>query len=442
MSNFFILIVIIIAIGISKYFFQRWFNPLLIYSIVWGSMLSAYELKLMPFINLSFDTWIIIIGSYLAFFLGVAICFTTKGVNFNINYRTINSKKSDFIFFNNNKFFNRIIWSLALIGLFAAIHHWWVLLEEYGSFTKIIFHAARIYRQRADGLDDNSIPYLWLGSYLAVFYAGISNAKKGKIEFVTIIAILGIILKEMARFVRSGILVGMLLYITSYIYFRYSVAADSLGKNKKSNRKIIIGAFIVISILVAAAGFVKVSRNAPDNFSGTSSSLTQFDGGAFISPSIYLYLSSHVAVLSRSITMEEKNTYWAQNTFRELYTILGIFGLHEKIGYDMPGYYIPYWTNSGSYLRDLYRDFGPLGIIWFPFFVGLFASFFWIKFYESNDIYYFLGLVNLTIVIGMSFFSYMIKSVLLSINLFFHIIIIEFSYLLYRKFTNRNQDDL
>lgn len=425
MTNILILIILTFGITISKYYFRRWFNPLFLYTIIWGVMLSAYELKLMPFIDLSNEAWIIISGSYAAFFLGTVLVFTTKGDNFNLSQPLEESQQPSFLFFDEGKTLSRITWFLALLGLYAAIDHWMILFAQYQTLEKIFYHSVRIYLTRIHD-EDQGIPYIWLASYLAIVFAGISNAKKGKIEIVTIVAILGIVLKEMARFTRSGILVGFWLFLSSFIYYRYFILSKSEKMKKQSNRKIIFGALLMVTLLVSAAGFVKVSRRAVDDFSGTSSSLTQFAGGAFISPSIYLYISSHVAVLSRAVTMGEENTYWGQNTIKPIYNLLAKFGLFEKTNDMMPAYYIPYWTNSGSYLRDLYNDYGAFGVIWGPFLLGFLSAYFWLQFYYKNDVYGLLGLVYLTVVISMSFFAFSIKGAVWSFNLVLQFFILKF----------------
>ncbi len=86
--------------------------------------------------------------------------------------------------------------------------------------------------------------------------------------------------------------------------------------------------------------------------------------------------------------MDEENKYWGQNTIKPIYNLLAKFGLFEKTNDMMPAYYIPYWTNSGSYLRDLYNDYGAFGVIWGPFLLGFLSAYFWLQFYYYYTDYF------------------------------------------------------
>jgi len=173
---------------------------------------------------------------------------------------------------------------------------------------------------------------------------------------------------------------------------------------------IIIGIGTLILLLVAGAAFVKSVRQATDSFKGTSGSLAKLEGGAFISPSIYFYASSQVGVLNQFLEADKERWSFGSNTFFTLYSALSKFDLVKQPPIYQPGYFIPNWSNTGTFLREIYSDFGFAGIFIVPYLLGLFSSCYWFKFYEEGKLSYLIILTHLYIVIAISFFVLMVRS--------------------------------
>ncbi|MCE1187961.1 MAG: hypothetical protein LWX56_02375 [Ignavibacteria bacterium] len=79
---------------------------------------------------------------------------------------------------------------------------------------------------------------------------------------------------------------------------------------------------------------------------------------------------------------------------------LSVFGLAEKPASIPPGYFIPMWTNAGTYLKDAHVDFGETGPITIPFILGFAVTLCWYKFYDSRSITWLVPLVYGFVVIG------------------------------------------
>lgn len=403
------LIVTVASIFLSKVIFRKWFNPLSFYAIIWGTMVFAYGFRLLPLVDISNEAWIAIILSYIAFIFGVLIIYTARDIYHNSEPPSA-TKNNFYILYNDGKLLKTIIWIFAVIGLFAALQHWYELLSRYGSFTEIFIHSLRVYRERIDGVESGEIPYLWLFSYIAIFLSGIYTAYKGKIEIVTVLSILGIVLKEMARFTRNGILLGMLEFIIAFILFRYMLSAQK-GRRTQSKRKLVLGSIFLILLFVVSASFIKVARNTYDDYKGASSSLSQYKGGAFISPSIYFYLTSQIAVFSRYLEVGNEKLLFAQNTLFPVYSLLSKTGVVKRPSDHNVGYFVPTWSNTATYLRDLHADYGFAGILFGPFLLGLLVTFYWYKVFYEHDLISFVILSFLLIIVGMSFFVILIKSI-------------------------------
>jgi len=56
---------------------------------------------------------------------------------------------------------------------------------------------------------------------------------------------------------------------------------------------------LILSLSIGTAVLVKTIRNPIESFQGSSVKLKEYEGGAFISPTIYLYTCSHLGVLNK-----------------------------------------------------------------------------------------------------------------------------------------------
>jgi len=406
MSIFFITVISIVVILGSKKIFGKWFNPVSLYTIIWGVMLFLYELKLIAFFDLRTNTWLIIIASFTSFLLGVITILSSRSTAGKSNIVFETCEISPPIFLDNGKVLRYTIFFLSIIGLASALQHWQVLLSEYGSVFNVLVHSYTVYRSRLTGDEPAGIiPYVWLASYFAVFLAGIYTAYKRKLTLLSTVPLIAIVLKETARLTRAGILFGLFSFIISFVLTRHLLTKDRSKKFEFKKTKLILTVLIVISIMVSGAALVKIIRNPVEEFGGTSSSLNQVKGGAFISPAIYFYASSQVGVLNQYLEKNKENVNFGYSTFFGVYTILSKFHLVEKPKTQHKGYLIPQWSNTATFLREIHADFGFAGILLIPFLIGLLATFYWFKFFETHNFIYHVTLTHLLLIIAMSFFS-------------------------------------
>lgn len=404
--SFIILIIGTSTITLSRILFGKWFNHLAIYAFVWMVMLYLYELKLVFFYELTTYTWLVILSAFLAFTLGSLTIFAARG---NIDVDKRNAIDFKRLFFDDGKKLKYVILGLAIVGILSALQHWSVLLNKYGTIPNVILNAYSIYKERASGELTGVIPYIWLVIYPSIFLAGIYTAYKGKISIITLLPFIALILKESANLSRAGILFGFSEFTASFFLFRHLLK----GHKQQSGRKKVqmtFGIITVIIIMIFGAVFVKTVRQVTDTFKGTSSSLTQLKGGVLISPSIYFYGSSQVAVLNQFLEKDVERKPFGNSTFYIAYNFLAKFGLTEEPLVIERGYYTPTWSNTATYLREIYSDFGYLGIFIVPYLLGIASSFFWIRFYQSGKLLHLVVLTHLYIVIIMSFFVYQVRS--------------------------------
>jgi len=434
MSILLTVIVGVSAIFLGKHLFHKWINHLSLYSVIWVMMITFYELKIIPYIDLTFETWVVIISSYFCFLLGI---ITLKTARDSLGRTEVTFEHSNFhidIFRDNGRLIRWFIFAFSLIGILSALQHWMVLIDEFGSVINVLINSHKIYRMRLLGEIKGVVPYLWLFGYFGIVLAGIYTAYKNRITLLTLLPLIAVILKESARFTRAGILFALLEFLLSFMFFRHLLSkrdTKTFGSNKL---KIIPSVLIIALILFLGASLVKIARNPTESFQGTQSSLTQQEGGILISPSLYFYMSSHIGVLDRYLDKDNENLIFGAQTFFTFYGILQKFNLVNRPDYQAKGYFIPYWSNSATYLRDLHSDFGHLGILLFPFLLGLLTTFFWYRFYENHQIIDLVVMIFLNLIIGFSFF----KLVMQLPNWTFGLLIVGISLMFIEK-ANRNK---
>jgi oligosaccharide repeat unit polymerase len=422
------------AIFLGKHLFQKWFNHLSLYSVIWVLMITFYELKIIPYIDLTIETWVVIISSFFCFLLGIITLTTARDALGRPKVTFEHSKFHIDIFRDNGRLIRWFIFAFSLIGILSALQHWMVLIDEFGNVMNVLINSFKIYRMRLSGEIKGVVPYLWLFGYFGVALAGIYTAYKNRITFLSLLPLIAVILKESARFTRAGILFALLEFLLSFIFFRHLLSKSETKTFGFNKLKIIPSVIVMAIILFLAASLVKIARNPTESFEGTQSSLTQYEGGILISPSLYFYMSSHLGVLDRYLEKDNENLIFGAQTFFTVYSILQNFNLVDRPDYQSRGYYIPYWSNTATYLRDLHSDFGYLGILLFPFLLGLLTTFFWCRYYENHRIIDLIVMIFLNLIIGFSFF----KLIMQLPNWTFGLLIVGISLMFIEKI-NRNK---
>jgi oligosaccharide repeat unit polymerase len=363
-------------------------------------------MKLLNYVDLIDRAWFIIIVAFISFLLGNLTFFFARMA---ANQESIPfSADLKFPIFNNKA--RLLLYALlitSIISLFAAIQNWIVLIKLFGSLETVLIKANLAYKVRIHEKIPGLIPYIATFSYSAVVLSGIYSAYKNRITLVSFLPFLAVLLKSLAMVGRVGLLMAMVLFISSYFLTKNALNPniEKTNKIKFSNKKTIVTVFAVIIFIVGSATLVKSLRGTYENFQSASKVLKQTRNNAIISPSIYLYLSSHVGVLSEYLYEDRETASWGENTFAPIYNLLSKFDLAKPVSIYLKGYYIPMWTNTGTYLREIYADFGDWGVFLIPYLLGLFMTFLWFKFYQTGNIYVLTFLIYFYLIISLGFFT-------------------------------------
>jgi oligosaccharide repeat unit polymerase len=407
MSLLVIAVIIFLGTILGKFLFKHWLNHLSLYCIVFGGSLFLYELKLLPYIDLTPYAWLLMLYAFLSFLIGILTIVSARNL-----YRKnpISVERSDIalkIFADNGTTLKITIFIFSIISLYSAIELWMIFINKFGSIPAVLLNGEVIYRMNVSGKIKGNTPYLHLLGFAAIFLSGIYTAYKKKFTLLTFFPLVSIILREIAGAGRAGMLFALMQFILSFLLFKHLLSTDLNQRFKFSKASAIVGAAILLLLFIGGSTLVKATRVSDvgsSTYSAASKELRQTRGNLIISPSLYLYLSSDVGVFCKYLSSEGERTPFGQNTFMTAYNFLGKMNIVQKPHEFQKGYYIPMWTNTGTYLRELHADFGPVGVFLGPYLLGLLITWLWFKFLEKKSLITFVFLVNLNLIVGFSFF--------------------------------------
>lgn len=418
-------ILLVLSLFLGKYFFNKHVNPISIYAFIWFGLLTFFHIKLINYDDLSNYAWIIISFSYVSFILGILVYFTAIRI-FPNKSNNENNFNLPLIFLYNGKILKYIIIVFSLIGLVGALQHWSILLEKYGSVVEVFLHLGRIRQLTTQGEIEGVLPYISSLTFVAVFFSGIYSSFKKRITLISFLPMLVIILKDTAAAGRVGILIGFLEYGLSFIltsYYLKNVNDKFTIKSRFANYFSIV---VIVLIFLSSIFIIKGLRGGSENLYGAGRNISSYSDNIFITPTLYLYFSGHVGVLSRYLEKDEETARFGENTFRFVYNILNKIGITDEAEMYQRGYNIPVWINTGTFLRELHADFGIGGTLIFLFLFGIIISFTWLNFYKTGNVNYLIFLVHLCLILAMSFLMMVTRLTHLSISLV-TIIIVNYS---------------
>ncbi len=401
MSVLFIIAFSVVIILMSRFVFKFWFNPISFYSLIWCLILTLFELKLIDYYSLEIETWTIIIVSWLLFVTGaitIYLIFPSENQRLNLEYH--NPYPVLNLDIHRLKF---ILWILNIVSLIAALYNLYLVTKITGGLLNAFIIGNLLYSYRvAEGIP-GSLPYIGSIVYTAAAFAGVYSARVQKISLVGIFPIINIIIIDFAIMGRADILIVSILSATAYF-----VTPKSSKSNKSTSsvrfRKVLL-IVVLLSVIIGGAELIRSTRSAKEGFRGSTGSLKKLSSSGIITPSIYLYFSSSIGVLNQYFIQNKEDVPIGSNMFLTLYRIFERFGVDVHAEIYQQWYKIPTPVNTGTYLRELHGDFGIPGILFGPYLLGVFSSFFWLRFKENGRfidlsfIAFFFGIIGLSFIV-------------------------------------------
>jgi oligosaccharide repeat unit polymerase len=215
--------------------------------------------------------------------------------------------------------------------------------------------------------------------------------------------LLAIILSDMAQGGRVKIIIAGILFFSAYFLTRLLPASAKTFQSISKVRRLLAMA-LVLAVMLAAIEFVRSYRGVQERFYGASKELSSFENTAFITPSIYIYLSSHAGVFNAYWKAGGEQSFPGSNTFAPLFRILSRVDLVEYTPYFTKFYNIPISSNTGTYLRELHADFGVAGILTVPYLLGFLCTLVWFRIKRQATLTSVILLAHLYVIVAFSFF--------------------------------------
>lgn len=383
--------------------FKTWINHLTIYFFVIGGLTFLFELKLLAYRNLSLTSWFFLISSTLAFLLGVMSVLSARQLNLSkVGFPRVKVESIP-LFQGDGRILKYSAIFFSLVGLLVALHRWYIMINIFGSIPAVFVNAAWVYRINVKGEIKEFIPILPSFVYVGVFLSALYTAYKGKFSFLSFFPILCIILKELTYFGRGEMLFATLEFVFTFSLTRYLLRKEENVKYKFSKANATISIILLLAIVLTAASIVRSSRGVKENIRGTSPVLKQLEDSFIFTPSVYFYLSSDLGVLDQYFRKDIESANFGENTLRGVYYLLSKLKLVDEPSFFQKGYFIPYWSNTGTWIREIHADFGFAGVIILPYIIGLISTWLWFKFFQEKKIYLLVFLVYLYIILAFSF---------------------------------------
>lgn len=399
--------------------FERWFNHLSLYSIIWGVGLALFELRLMNYIPITAEAWLIFGYAWIAFTVGsVSLLLVRNALGLPEisapNYTPLASRRE-------KRVLAFTIFFLTFVALLAVLQHWSVLLAKFGSVTNVLVSGNLIYRMRTSEQLPGMVPYLDSFGLAAAFFAGVYSARTGKIRLITLLPLLIVILEDVAQVGRAKILNAGILFFSGYFLARVP-APQALKTSMAMKGRRLLNLVIVFALLLSAAEFIRSFRRTYEALYGASQQLSKLEGAAFITPSIYMYMSSHPGVFSAYWKAGGEHPFPGSNTFAPVFRILAKFGVGEDVPDYQKFYTIPIATNTATYLRELHADFGYAGILIAPFLLGLLSTYLWLRIKTHNRFVTVAVLAHVYVVVAFTYLyqatraGYWVMTLLISVG--------------------------
>jgi len=379
-----------LTVYIGRLWFKRWFNPLSTYSALWGFCLGTYELKLIQYYPVSTSAWLYILAAWMSLYFGALTALIILGHS-RIPARCTDEKSV--------KLIRQAIIALSVIGALAVARQMQILTREFGGvITAVLASGNEIYLGKLTG-ELAFFPYIGSVLYAGCALSGVYTARIGKLTLVSSVPIVLIAFNNALSMIRAGVIMAAFLFLAGFLL---TPGARQLTIKRWQAT---LGAGVAVSVLLGGFFLVSSTRGLAVDFPGITPAMDQISSYVPFFPSVYSNVSATPVALSLylSAPVEDKNGVWGQYTFAPLLRVLAKTGLvRERERYEEE-YYTPVPTNTSTYLKDLDSDFGFVGILGFPYFLGMAMTLLILGLERVPKLTYVILLSNLYLLILSSF---------------------------------------
>ncbi len=389
-SAAFLAFVTAIAVYVGRVWFKRWFNPLSLYSAIWGFCLFNYELRLIQYYPISMIAWFYIAVAWLALYLGAAAVF----------FMTLRPKQPSTVQLPINLVtLKRAILILSMIGGVGVIAQVISVSREFGGPVQaILLNSSDIYNARTSN-EISGLPYVGSFSFAACALAGVYVGKIGKFTFVSLFPVVLVAVQLAFAMGRTGLGIAAVLFFVCAAYTPRDVRIATVRWKR------IAGVVTIAAVLVGTFAFVSSYRGLGVDYPGITPALDRISEYVPMAPSLYSNFSGTPVAFSMYLSSPRERSvgFWGMYTFGPIFRFLSKLGFPTSIPPYEEDYWTPFPVNTSTYLKNVHSDFGPAGILIFPFILGAAATALNLRTRTKPRLLHLVLLANLYVLVIFSF---------------------------------------
>ena len=343
------------GVAIGRRWLGRLFNPLSIYSALWGFCLINYELRLIQYYEISAAAWLYIGLAWLSLYLGAGLMLLID------THKKICCVPSQ----SNLKRLRAVIIGLCLVGGLGLISQLLAISRDFGNpFVALVTNPGDIYGARAAN-ELSGLSYAGAFSFAACTLAGAYTAKVGKFTLTGTFPLILVVLQLFSVMGRTGLGVAAILFAVAFVYTPKPIRFEVPMWQR------VVAATIAVTLV---ATFVTISaiRHLDVEFVGITPKMEEISEYVPFFPSVYSNFSATPVAFSLYLATpeQEKTGFWGMYTFAPVFRFLSRLGFPCAVPAHEENYYTPVPMNTSTYLKNVYSDFGPAGIVFFPAVLG------------------------------------------------------------------------
>lgn len=254
----------------------------------------------------------------------------------------------------------RTIQILCFVGAFSLAKQIFAVIDVFGGLLgAILINGNDLYHARFDNPSLLGLSYLSACAPAACSLAGMYTALKGRLTLTALMPMALVSCAGILLMARAQIVLGLIWFLTAFVCTpRKSVVI----KRWQS----ILSLAIAISFLMAGFSVVNANRGLMTDYQMSPQMSYIAEDYPVVLPMSF-YFSGPVVGFSEYIKHPDPHFY----SFPGMFTFAPVL---RALGIPVPfyeeNYYTPREINLMTWLKNIYSDFGPLGIILFPAFLS------------------------------------------------------------------------
>lgn len=354
------------AIAIGRTMLGRWFNHLSIYSVIWGTALILVQTELIHYDRISELAWFEILAAWLCLYLGSATTLLLRGsapqTPETLDQRWVLRLKT-------------ALWVFSIVGVIGVMAQARSVSNVFGGLGVAVFlEGNSLYHARVDYPDLGLAGMSYVGAFApaACALAGIYTAKLGKLTIAGLLPLTIVAITCVLEMGRATLILAAVWFIAAFVHtprVRFSI--------KKWQTAIAVA--LILGVLVGGFGLINGTRGLSVSDYSVSPVMERASEAVPLLPPIFFYSTGAVVGFSDYLSHQDKNpsAFWGMYTFAPLWRVASHFGMNTAVPFYEENYYTPYDINVLTYLKNVHSDFGPLGVLLFPYFLGMLMT--WLK---------------------------------------------------------------